>query len=194
MNSTCCAPLPASSGKRPPEIPQCDTTGTVHSIRSSDFIICAPGAALATKKMTSAWPALRRESCGTMSTSLASNFSIPAVSIVAAAMAAVRPFSLDSPPGVINQHHPWALGRILFYCVLHEGLIHQLIDGRDTEHEVWVGAVTGDWRSCCPHPHKGDFLLVGKRDDGQGDGGIDAPEQRCDPLLEDQLAGGDLPL
>src|SRR5262249_7973665 len=37
-------------------MPQCDTTGTVHPMRSRAFITCAPGSALATRMTESAPP------------------------------------------------------------------------------------------------------------------------------------------
>src|SRR5262249_47405770 len=52
----CASPAvgPASSGKRPPEMPQWETTGAVQPMRSRDFITCAPGGALTTRMMASA--------------------------------------------------------------------------------------------------------------------------------------------
>ncbi len=73
------APLgPASSEKRPPAGPQCDTIGTSQLMRSSDFTTCADGATLATMNRTSEPACFSRVSCGTTSTSLVSNFSMPA--------------------------------------------------------------------------------------------------------------------
>ena len=45
----CASPAvgPTSSGKRPPEIPQCEMTGAFQLMRSRDFMTCAPGAGIA---------------------------------------------------------------------------------------------------------------------------------------------------
>src|SRR6266403_2143483 len=58
MKCTFPAQDPASSGKRPPDIPQCDTTGTGHADRCSDLTTCAPGAALPTR-ITASAPAVK---------------------------------------------------------------------------------------------------------------------------------------
>src|SRR5229473_8447466 len=101
MKCTFSALGPASSVKRPPDGPQCDTIGTFQPMRSSDFTTCADGATLATSKSTSVPACLRRLSCGTTSTSLVSNFSIPAYGRPFAANAALSPFSFDSPQGLL---------------------------------------------------------------------------------------------
>src|ERR1700754_180083 len=60
------APLgPASSLKRPPAGPQCDTIGTFQPMRSSDLTTCDDGATLATMNSTSAPASFNRVSCGT---------------------------------------------------------------------------------------------------------------------------------
>ena len=69
---------PASSLKRPPAGPQCETIGTFQPMRSSDFTTCEDGATLATMNSTSAPASFRRVSCGTTSTSASWNFSMPA--------------------------------------------------------------------------------------------------------------------
>ncbi len=98
---------PASSGKRPPEIPQWEITGTDQPTRSRDFIICAPGCALATRMMLSAPAFFKRSSCATMSTSAGSNFSVPTIAIAVLSLAAAtRPFSFDWPHGLLSSIRP----------------------------------------------------------------------------------------
>ena len=88
-------------------MPQCETTGAVQPMRSRDFIICAPGGAFTTRMMASAPAFFRRVSCGTMSTSLFSNFSMPTISMASfPASAATRPFSFDSPQGLLISMRP----------------------------------------------------------------------------------------
>src|SRR4051812_49154961 len=92
---------PASSVKRPPDGPQCDTIGTFQPMRSSDFTTCAEGATLATRNNVSAPASFSRVSCGTTSTSPVSNFSTPANGMLLVSSAAFNPFSLDSPQGLL---------------------------------------------------------------------------------------------
>src|ERR1700712_2947857 len=101
MKATFSALGPASSVKRPPAGPQCDTTGTFQPIRSSDFTTCADGATLATRNNASAPASFNRVSCGTTSTSPVSNFSTPANGMLLVSSAAFKPFSLDSPQGLL---------------------------------------------------------------------------------------------
>src|SRR5215813_12801603 len=61
MKCTLAALGPASSVKRPPDGPQCDTIGTAQLMRSSDFTTCAEGATLATSSSTSVPACLSRE-------------------------------------------------------------------------------------------------------------------------------------
>src|SRR5277367_5067385 len=109
MKCTLPAQEPANSGKRPPEIPQCETTGTVHADFCSDFITCAPGAALPTRMMQSAPASRSRCNCGVISGSLSSNFSAPASLMPAAPAAAVRPERLDSPHPLLTSIRPGVL-------------------------------------------------------------------------------------
>src|SRR5882757_3673435 len=106
MKCTFSALGPASSVKRPPEGPQCETIGTFQPMRSSDFTTCADGATLATSSSTSLPACLRRLNCGTTSTSLVSNFSMPTYGTPLAASAALRPFSFDSPQGLLIRIRP----------------------------------------------------------------------------------------
>src|SRR5487761_2300414 len=106
MKCTLPAQDPASSGKRPPDIPQCETTGTVHAERCSDLTTCAPGAALPTRMIASAPASRRRCSCGVISASLSSNFSAPASLMPAASAAAVKPDRLDSPQPLLTNIKP----------------------------------------------------------------------------------------
>jgi hypothetical protein len=80
--------------------------GTCQPMRSSDFTTCADGPTLPTMNSVSAPAAFRRVSCGTTSTSLASNFSTPTGFMPLAASAACRPFSFDSPQGLLTRIMP----------------------------------------------------------------------------------------
>src|SRR5947209_1769172 len=119
MKCTLPAHDPASSGKRPPEIPQCETIGTLQAERCNDLITCAPGAALPTRIRQSAPAARSRCSCGVMSTSLSSNFSLPASLMPAASAAAVRPDRFDSPHALLTRMRPgaFALKRDVAYLI-----------------------------------------------------------------------------
>src|SRR5688572_3937715 len=97
---------PASSVKRPPAGPQCDTIGGFQPMRSSDFTTWAEGPTLPTRNRQSAPADLSRVSCGTTSTSLPSNFSMPAGFMPLAASAALKPFSFDSPHGLLTRIMP----------------------------------------------------------------------------------------
>src|SRR5690348_11782476 len=105
-NTTSLAFGPASSVKRPPAGPQCDTIGTFQPMRSSDFTTCADGPTLPTSISESAPAAFRRDSCGVTSTSFGSNFSTPAGFTPFALSAATRPFWLDSPHGLLTTMTP----------------------------------------------------------------------------------------
>src|SRR3954467_9311024 len=105
---------PASSVKRPPDGPQCDTIGTFQPMRSSDFTTCAEGATLATRNNVSAPASFSRVSCGTTSTSPVSNFSMAANGICLAASASLRPASLDSPQGLLIRIMPGILAAYFF--------------------------------------------------------------------------------
>ena len=63
---------------------------------------------------TSAPAIFRRVSCGTTSTSLASNFSTPAACIPLAASAALSPFSFDSPQALLTRIMPGLLALNVF--------------------------------------------------------------------------------
>ena len=68
-------------------------TGTVQPIRSRDFMTCAPGGVLTTRMIESAPFSFSRVSCGIMSMSLFSNFSMPAISTAALPRSAsINPF------------------------------------------------------------------------------------------------------
>src|SRR5262245_64132433 len=87
-------------------------------MRSSDFTTCDDGPTLPTRNRTFVPADLSRESCGTTSTSLPSNFSMPAAFIFFSARAAVRPFSFDSPQGLLTRIIPGFLALCVFcaYC------------------------------------------------------------------------------
>src|SRR5258705_7817794 len=114
MKCTFGALAPASSLKRPPEGPQWETIGTFQPMRSSDFTTCAEGATLATRNRTSVPASLRRVSCGTTSTSLGSQFSMPASGIVVAASPALGPCSIDFPAGFFIRVNPGFLADYFF--------------------------------------------------------------------------------
>src|SRR6476659_9585008 len=97
-NTTSLAFGPASSVKRPPAGPQCDTIGTFQPMRSSDLTTCAEGPTLPTSSSVSAPAALSRDRCGVTSTSL--GFTPFALS------AAIRPFWFDSPHGLLTTITP----------------------------------------------------------------------------------------
>ena len=84
-------------------------------MRSSDFTTCADGPTLPTMNSVSAPAAFRRVSCGTTSTSLPSNFSTPTGFSPLAASAACRPFSFDSPHGLLTRIIP-NLPDLKFFC------------------------------------------------------------------------------
>src|ERR1700716_799442 len=105
---------PASSVKRPPDGPQCEMIGTFQPIRSSDFTTCADGATLATMNRASAPASFSQVSCGTTSTSPVSNFSTPANDMLLASSAAFKPFSFDSPQGLLIRIIPGFLAPYLF--------------------------------------------------------------------------------
>src|SRR6201989_321841 len=105
---------PASWVKRPPAGPQCDTTGTFQPMRSSDFTTCAEGATLATRNSASAPASFRRVSCGTTATSPVSTFSTPAHGMLLVSSAAFKPFSFDSPQGLLIRIIPGFLALYFF--------------------------------------------------------------------------------
>jgi hypothetical protein len=70
---------------------------------------------LATRNSVSAPEALSRVSCGTTSTSLVSNFSTPAGATPLAASASFRPFSFDSPQGLLIRIMP-GLAALKVFC------------------------------------------------------------------------------
>src|ERR1043165_6798444 len=92
---------PASSLKRPPAGPQCETIGTFQPMRSSDLTTWEEGATFATRNSTSAPASFNRDSCGTTSTSASWNFSMPAEGMLFSASASFSPFSFDSPQGLL---------------------------------------------------------------------------------------------
>ena len=91
-------------------------------MRSSALTTCAPGAALPMMTIVSAPADLRRESCGTMSTSVCSNFSTPAILILDSPVAAPRPFSFDSPHGLLIRIRPRFFAPNVFIAYLTSAL------------------------------------------------------------------------
>ena len=169
-------------------MPQCDTTGTGQADRCSDFITCAPGAALPTRITASAPASRSRCSCGVMSTSLSSNFSAPASLMPAACAAAVRPPRLDSPQPLLTSISPGVLEPKFVIACLIKRAIDQHVDGRDAEDVVRVGTVAGDVGGGRPHAHERNTGRVHQRHDRLRDRAVDAAEQDDAALLVDQFA------
>src|SRR6202162_285941 len=153
MKCTSPAQDPASSGKRPPEIPQCETTGTVQADFCSDLTTCAPGAALPTRITVSAPASRKRCSWGVISASLSSNFSAPASLIPAASAAAVSPARLDSPQPLLTNISPGVLAPnlVVAYFIKARSTRTSTAETRNTKFglaPLRVIFVAGG-----PHPH-----------------------------------------
>ena len=84
-------------------------------MRSSDFTTWDDGPTLPTMNSVSAPAALSRFSCGVTSTSLPSNFSMPAGFMPFSVIAATRPFSLDSPQALLTRIIP-GLADLKVFC------------------------------------------------------------------------------
>ena len=104
-------------------------------MRSSDFTTCAEGPTLPTRNSVSAPADFRRVSCGTTSTSLPSNFSMPAGTMPLASSAAFRPFSFDSPQGLLIRIMPgfFALKFFCAYCSIALSTISSTAETRNTK-------------------------------------------------------------
>src|SRR5258706_11121145 len=126
---------PASSVKRPPAGPQCETIGGFQPMRSSDLTTWADGPTLPTRNRQSAPAFFRRVSCGTTSTSSPPNFSMPAAFMPLALSAAVRPFSFDSPQGLFTRIMPqlFALKVFCEYCSIARSTISSTAETRKTK-------------------------------------------------------------
>ena len=86
-------------------------TGTVQPMRSRDFITCAPGGALTTRMMLSAPASFSRVSCGTMSTSLFSNFSTPTISTAWIGLGrGLQALFVALAPRIVDEHQAGFLG------------------------------------------------------------------------------------
>ncbi len=132
-----CALGPASSVKRPPAGPQCETIGTFQPMRSSDFTTWADGPTLPTRNSVSAPAAFRRVSCGTTSRSLASNFSTPTGRHALRGERGLQALLVRLAPRVVDQDHAGLARLERLLRVVEHAHVDDLVDRRRRGTRSW---------------------------------------------------------
>ena len=97
-------------------------------------------------------------------------------------------------PRVVDQNQAGLAAVEGLLRVVEHGLVHQLIDCRDAEGIVGIGAILGHSGAGRPGTDEGHFLLVDDGHDGHRDRRIEATEEHRHLVLEDQFTSGHHPL